>query len=287
LLGYWREPDRPDKTLQGTLKFIPNKGGYLTLIGAFKDLKLEDLGLGRELKEIMKDIQNDPKYEDKKHIDTIHGFTVDGKEVTLRNCEELNFQLSVANNQLLFKTEFWVQIVIVGAWFTQEIKLRGMSVVFSHIDEWLTIFKIGMHVSFSAKELYIAAISEDEQLFPADNGLDITFEIPTKIDELRNLKGSLKKITIEQYPLFNLKFLEDKTLDDYHQIMIRLRNLLSMLLCHPINILSIKCTSEVAKVIKNNVNYYSEIEIFFHLLLSRILIPIRGTLMTFLWSMRR
>jgi len=61
LLGYWREPNRPDRTLQGKLKFIPNKGGYLELIGSFKDLKIQDLGLGRELKEIMQDIEKNPK----------------------------------------------------------------------------------------------------------------------------------------------------------------------------------------------------------------------------------
>ena len=263
LLGYWRDSANPEKTLQGNLKFIPNKGGYLELIGSFKNLKREDLDSGRDMKEIMRDIEEDPKYQDKQNIDVILGFTVDGKEVTLRNCVESNFQLTISHNELVIRTEYWVQMVVVGAWFTSEIKLRDMSVVFSHVDEWLTIFKIGRHASFSKKEVYVAATSEDSRSFPINSDLKIALEIPTKVDELRNFRASLKKIAIEQYPLFIIQFSQEKTLDDYHQIMIRFRNLLSLILCQPINILSIKCTSEAIKVIEKTVVHYPEIEIYF------------------------
>jgi len=37
--GRWWLPDKPEKRISGTLRFTPNEGAILELIGSFKDTK--------------------------------------------------------------------------------------------------------------------------------------------------------------------------------------------------------------------------------------------------------
>jgi ApeA N-terminal domain 1 len=157
LKGYWREPENPGKTLAGMLKFIPNKGGNLTLFGSFKNLNISDLGQERDFKKIAEQIKHNPKFREKEQIDIILGLTLDAKPVTLKNCLESDFSITEFNNELLIRTEYRVQMVIVGAFLTSDMKLKDVSIIFSHIDEWITNYGIGRYIDVSKSEFYLGA----------------------------------------------------------------------------------------------------------------------------------
>jgi ApeA N-terminal domain 1 len=199
--GYWRESERPEKTLAGILKFIPNKGGYLTLMGSFKNLDISDLGQERDFKKILEEIKCNPKFQEKEQIDIILGLTLDAKPITLKNCLESDFSISVYHNELLIRTEYRIQMVIVGAFLPSDMKLRDVSVIFSHIDEWITNFGIGRYID-NKGEFYLGAVNPNQQVFSIRDDLSVILETFTKVDESRNLQRSLTKTSVEQNVLF-------------------------------------------------------------------------------------
>ena len=66
--GIWWLPDEPEKQVSGTLRFTPNEGAILDLIGSFKDIK--------EINKI------------------ILGISSNGKNITLHKCFETKSNVS-------------------------------------------------------------------------------------------------------------------------------------------------------------------------------------------------
>ena len=104
--GRWWLPDKPEKQISGTLRFTPNEGAILDLIGSFKATK----DINKILKpEIILGISN-------------------GKKITLHKCFETKLNnVSVPES---LTSSFYANEVFVGAHFqkSEDIKFRELSI---------------------------------------------------------------------------------------------------------------------------------------------------------------
>ena len=107
--GIWWLPDKPEKQVSGTLRFTPNEGAILDLIGSFKDTK-----------EINKMLE----------LEIILGISSNGKNITLHKCFETKSNVSVPG---LLTSSFYANEVFVGAHFqkSEDIKFRELSIRYS------------------------------------------------------------------------------------------------------------------------------------------------------------
>ena len=71
--GIWWLPDNPEKRISGTLRFTPNEGAILDLIGSFKDIKNINKTLEPEI---------------------VLGISSNGKNITLYKCIEKKLSIS-------------------------------------------------------------------------------------------------------------------------------------------------------------------------------------------------
>ena len=138
--GIWWLPDKPEKRISGTLRFTPNEGVILELIGSFKDTK--DI-----LKpEIILGISN-------------------GKKITLHKC----FETKPNNVSVPESLSFYADEVFVGAHFqkSEDIKFRKLCIRYSYLDEWVNIFEFNitdekeMVIKYKKPEPIQASIGED------------------------------------------------------------------------------------------------------------------------------
>jgi len=115
LKGVWCLPENPNRTVIGILRFDPRTGGYLELMGSFKDIS--------KINEVLEP-----------HI--IWGMTFDGKILTLYKCIEAR---STFSSPGILMTDFYVHIIFIGVNFSSlpSIKFKGISVCFSYLDEWI------------------------------------------------------------------------------------------------------------------------------------------------------
>ena len=147
--GIWWPPDKPEKQVSGTLRFTPNEGAILKLIGSFKDTK--DIMLKPEI---------------------ILGISSNGKKITLHKCFETKSNISFPG---LLTSSFYANEVFVGAHFqkSEDIKFRKLSIRYSYLDEWVDISGFNIQypdkkevvIKYKQPEPIQASIGEDCKMF--------------------------------------------------------------------------------------------------------------------------
>jgi hypothetical protein len=115
--GIWCLPDKPNEQVSGTLRFTPDEGAILDLIGSFKDIK-------NMYKMLEPDI--------------ILGVSSNGKNITLYKCFETKSNFSSSG---FLTSSFYVNLVFIVAQFqkSEDIKFKSISVHYLHLDEWVNI----------------------------------------------------------------------------------------------------------------------------------------------------
>src|SRR5438445_5242515 len=107
--GVWYLPDKPDLQLCGTLRFTPEDGAVLKLIGSFRDPQAN-----------LFDIKSVPEPE------IILGVATDGTEITLHESYETQFRLGLPHS--VPSCSFRPHRVFVGARFetSEDIKFKAV-----------------------------------------------------------------------------------------------------------------------------------------------------------------
>ena len=138
--GIWWLPDKPEKQVSGTLRFTPNEGAILDLIGSFKDTK-----------EINKMLE----------LEIILGISSNGKNITLHKCFETKSNVSVPR---LLTSSFYANEVFVGAHFqkSEDIKFRELSICYSYLDEWVNIS--GFNIQYPDKSEVVIKYKQPEPI---------------------------------------------------------------------------------------------------------------------------
>ena len=241
--GIWRLPENPDRTVAGILTFDPNIGGFLHLIGSFKDITAVNDTLQPEI---------------------VQGITTDGRLVTLYKCVESNSSFSAPG---FLSTIFYVHMIFIGVNFVSadNIKFKTMSVNFSYLDKWID-FSGFDKPQIQAKELQIKYKSPNTVKWGTHQNFTIALDLYADYNEFNlNNYGLPREIHINQRYYFRITPSEEKGFDEYLRIVRILANFLSFAISTPIYPLFIKATTEANKTQMNNKTVYLPVQIFFSL----------------------
>src|SRR3989344_8745083 len=112
--GLWWEPEKEDKQFHGVLKFEENN----------INLFLEDYNSSQEIR------------FDREKYDILLGRFIDGKDVTLFNCDKIGFKSSIIGGTI---KKILVERVIIGKHFSRKdlLKFNEVNVHFDLLDEWI------------------------------------------------------------------------------------------------------------------------------------------------------
>jgi hypothetical protein len=236
--GLWWLPERPTKTVTGTLRYTSSEGIVLELVGSFKDIK--DVGnmLSPEI---------------------ILGITSDGKPITLYKCFEKSSEL----NSPGFQTSlFHVNLVFVGAYFqdAKDIKFKSMSVYYSYLDQWVDISGFKIECLGQGKESVIKY--KQPELIRADISDTLTLAIIFKAtgccDPL-----FLKQINIKQKTEIKIEVSEDTSFEELKKIIYHIRNFLTIATMKSVQVLNIKGTTKINEEMIDNEVYRPPVEILY------------------------
>ncbi len=240
--GIWWLPDKPEKQVSGILKFTPEEGAILDLIGSFKDIK------NKNKSEILEP-------------EIILGVSSKGEFITLNKCVETMSSISFPGFQA---SSFYANLVFIGAHFQklEDIKFKSISAHYLYLDEWVNIsgFDIkslgekGVIIKYKLPEPFQAEISDE-------------FKILIHFRAKESLHSFVQKeVTIKQNTEIKIETSEDKPFEDFRKIMSHIQNFLTLGITEPVYPLAITGSTEVNKeMIKDKANY-PPVKIFYRLL---------------------
>ncbi len=229
--GVWWLPDKPEKKVCGILRFTPNEGAILDLIGSFKDIKEMNKRLNPEI---------------------ILGASSNGKNITLHKCFETESNLSIPGS---LTSSFYANEVFVGAHFqkSEDIKFRGLSIRYSYLDEWIGIS--GFDIQYFDKKEVVIKHKQSEPI-QASIGEDciIFIDILAAMHSVHSIVQ--KEMSIEQRTYLRVKHPVEKSLDEYWSIIRQIQNFLSLGIAEPVCPLEIIGETEANKEIISVKIYY-------------------------------
>jgi len=238
--GIWWLPDKPEERVSGTLRFTPDEGAILDLIGSFKDIK--------NMNKILKP-------------EIILGVSSNGKNITLYKCFETKSSFSIPGFQT---SSLYANLVFIGAHFqkSEDIKFKSISVHYLHLDEWANISGFDIKKLWEEKEVLI------KYKLPKPFQANISDELKILVN-VRATRPSLsfvqKEATIKQKTEIKVETSEDKPFEDYRKIMYHIQNFLTLGITESVHPVAIEGITEVNKKMINDKTHYPPVEIFYRL----------------------
>jgi len=235
--GNWWLPDNIDKKMMGILRYSPNEGFELEVIGAFM-----------ELQDIFSKSQNP---------EIIQGTSSEGKIITLYKCYISRRTISSSES---CTTKFKPANIFIGMHFDKEIKFKKFIINYSNLDEWVNID--GFSISDpSTGELQITYKIPDDIIVPVNENyeLSITFSV-----EGPNWSIVQKESCIKQITHITIESKKDTPIAEYEEMMYKIRNLLSLGVGKPIYALAIIGQTEKCLFCEKPRRIYNDIEIYYN-----------------------
>jgi len=238
--GIWWLPDKPNEQMSGTLRFTPDEGAILDLIGSFKDIKNMNKILQPEI---------------------ILGVSSNGKNITLHSCFETKSSFSFPGFQT---SSLYANSVFIGAHFqkSEDIKFKSISVHYLHLDEWVNISGFDIKPLWEEKEVIIKYKLPEAIEADIGNGLKILINIRATWPSLSLVQ---KEATIKQSTEVKIETSEDKPFEDYLKIMYHIQNFLTLGITKPVYPLAITGLTEVNKEMVKDKAHYPPVEVFYRL----------------------
>jgi hypothetical protein len=236
--GIWWIPGKPKEKVSGTLRFTPDEGAILDLIGSFKDIKNMNKMLEPEI---------------------ILGVSSNGKNITLYKCFETKSSFSSPGFQT---SSFYANFVFIGAHFqkSEDIKFKSISVHYLHLDEWVNIS--GFDIKWEEKGVIIKYKMPEPFHADISDGLKILINIRPTWPSLSFVQ---KEATIKQKTEIKIETSEDKSFEDYRKIIYHIQNFLSLGIMESVHPLAIAGLTEVNKEMIEDKAYYPPVEVFYRL----------------------
>jgi len=238
--GIWWLSDKPEKQISGTLRFTPNEGAILDLIGSFKDITDINKTLNPEI---------------------ILGISSNGKNITLYKCFETKSSFSFLGFQT---SSFYANVVFIDVHFQklENIKFKSISVHYSHLDEWVNISGFDIKHLWKEKEVIIKYKLPEPFKADVSNDLKVLINIRATGPSLSFVQ---KEATIKQKTEIKIETSEDKSFEDYRKIMYQIQNFLTLGITEPVYPLAITGLTELNKKMIKDKTHYPPVEIFYRL----------------------
>ena len=207
--GYWWLPGANDNGVPGILKFDPDKGASLRLMGSLQGLE----GITEPL---------EPKI--------IHGLSSDGKLLTLKDCGNTLNNLRFGGG---FSTSaFAVNTVFVGEHFgrPEDVGFERLVVEYRHLGAWADTSGFDIQFVEEKKEPKNRWIEVKHEL-PEAATAQVGGEYEVTLDFGADFEASQRPFTwatIKQPAELAIEFTEKQPFDRLHDIVFRLQHLLSL-----------------------------------------------------------
>jgi len=229
--GCWWLPEKPERKIPGTLKFVPGEEIDLKLQGTFKDVE--------DIDKLLK-------------LPIVLGLLSDGRKITLYKCQEKTFHIS-SSSSLTYSSVFVAGFIFIGAHFQkpEDIKFKSISVYYSNLDEWVSISGFDYPPLWKDEEIEVKSFSITANI---NDNLEISIIFPRKIKQPRYMRpisqeAFIKFETLKASPFYNY----------YLKVIQHLRIFLSLGVTNPIYPLSIKGIIDEEKDDKSN----NSVDIFY------------------------
>ena len=151
-LGKWWLPNKPEVVVPGKLIFSPESGATLELIGSFYSSQLKEIGQVK-----ISSIEGESNLTSGVRLDFIKpeeiiilGLLDNNEKITLYRCsgQVKSFELTKLTASLSFNVEYVFRKIHFE--YEQDIKLKSISVQYSHLEKW--VGKSGIQVFASQEE---------------------------------------------------------------------------------------------------------------------------------------
>lgn len=204
--GYWWIPDEAEKKVPGTLKFSPDEGARLELLGSLNK-RVADIGHWVE-------------------PDLILGLSAQGNPITLRECAETKSNITLGQG---FPTSsFRANTVFVGAHFLSpdDVVFDRLFVEYLHLDAWAGIsgFEYGIPDDHKTDPIMVTHTRPEPLTAAVGDEYEVTLSYTAT---LNTYSHPLTEATITQRPKLTIKVPEKKSLDYLLDIAYRIQHLLS------------------------------------------------------------
>lgn len=221
--GIWWIPGCEHVKAAGTMEFQPGGKSVLNLIGSFSDL--QSFGL------------ENPKF------DVINGLTVDGRIVTLYDCQRSLERISYPG---VMSEAYRVKIILLGYHFQskEDVTFDRINVSFTNLDDWVGYSGLHYHQHLKDGRKNSLAVTYD---FPATveadvNGTRISLDFTCNVN-----MDALKAITIAERKSFKIEFPSPRHIEELFEggLLRNLQNFLSFGLAKPTTILTLTGTNSI------------------------------------------
>jgi len=203
--GYWWLPDKPEKGVPGTLKFDPDEGANLNLLGSFQ----EATDLWRML-----------------DLELILGRSAKGDPITLQDCGETKSNRKIGEG--FTTSSFHARTVFVGEHFQSpdDVGFERLIVEYLHLDAWAGVsgFELRIPDDYKTHPMMVQHTRPEPLTATVGGEYEVTLSFPSKLKAPSPL---LTEATITQRTELGITFPAKKSLEHLLDIAYRLQHLLS------------------------------------------------------------
>lgn len=209
--GRWWLPDNPDNQIFGILRFTTDEGAELDLDG------------------LLEDVHN---LEQMSNPEIIHGESNNDEILTLYKCQATSLGSSVSKYRVRHRSSYSTDLIFVGIHFPKldDMKFKSISIHYLHLDEWLNI--TGFHGLSSGAADQTLKYSRPE---PIKAIISNNYTIYLGVNSHRSSKFlGPKKISIEENAYIEIESQEEKSFDEFRDIMGNIENFVSLATMKPV-----------------------------------------------------
>ena len=249
-LGQWWLPSNPDLVVNGRLSFSPGTGAKLDLNGSFYPSPFEEISHLEENEKSAIQVNSNqsvgvPLRLIQPEEKIILGLLDNNEKITLYGCGCSSGTLKFGAGGNGACSSFNIQYIFRQIHFQkeEEIKLKSISIQYSNLEKWINVS--GLQNSFDEQGNQISVIYKNPLSIHLleFNGLslEITFSSNGSYFEIPRFKSH-----IEQKTFLTIQNIGVQSLDEYFNLVVHFRDLLSFAMTMPTSVISITGKVDVA-----------------------------------------
>lgn len=244
-LGKWWLPNKPEVVVPGKLSFSPESGATLELIGSFYSSQLKEIGQVK-----ISSIEGESNLTSGVRLDFIKpeeiiilGLLDNNEKITLYRCsgQVKSLEFTKLTASLSFNVEYVFRKIHFE--YEQDIKLKSISVQYSHLEKWVGKSGIEVFVSQEENKIWMSYQPPSNIHLTKIGSLDlyITFSSVCVYPFYPNAYNA----NIEQKTYLTIQNPCNQPIDDCVNLLIRFSDLLSFAMTKATSVIKVTGKADV------------------------------------------